>query len=83
MDPDQGQRHVRPNLDLDCLHINTLNISEDILDAPQENCCCFQYINIYVNVQAINIAICLMLNKYIDLYCIYCIELEMNVKVSA
>ena len=32
-------------------YINSLNISEEMLDAPQENCCCFHYINIiYVNV---------------------------------
>ena len=46
----------------------SLNISEEMLDAPQENCCCFHYINMYVNVYAINIVICLMLNKYIVLY---------------
>ena len=46
VDQDQGRRSVGPGLDLDCLHVNKLNISEEMLDAPQENCCCFHYINI-------------------------------------
>ena len=29
-------------------HYLSLNISEEMLDAPQENCCCFHYINICV-----------------------------------
>ena len=70
VDPDQGRRSVGLDLDPDCLHVNSLNISEEMLDVPQENCCCFHYINIYVNVQAINSVIYLMLNKYIVLYCI-------------
>ena len=47
----------------------SLNISEELLDAPQEIRCCFHYINIYANVYAINIVICLMLIKFIELYC--------------
>ena len=50
VDPDQGRRSVGPGLDPDCLHVNLLNISEEMLDAPQENLCRFHYINIYVNV---------------------------------
>ena len=50
VDPDQGKRSVAPDLDPNCLHISSLNISEEMLDAPQENCCCFHFINIYVNV---------------------------------
>ena len=57
MDPDQGKHSVRPDLDPNCLQINSLNISEEMLDAPKENCCCFHYINIYVCVYAINIVI--------------------------
>ena len=41
VDPDQDQRSVGPDLDPDCLYI-----TEEMLDAPQENCCCFHYINI-------------------------------------
>ena len=72
MDPDQGRRSVRLGLDPDCcLHVFSLSISEEVLDDPQENCCCFNYINnIYVKVLAINIVIYLMLNKYIVLYLI-------------
>ena len=46
VDPNQDQRSVGPDLDPDCLYINSLNISEEMLDVPQENCCCFHYINI-------------------------------------
>ena len=46
VDPDQNQRSVGPDLDPDCLYINSLNISEEMLVASQENCCCFLYINI-------------------------------------
>ena len=35
-----------PDLDLDCLLINPLSISEEMLDAPQDNCCCFYYITV-------------------------------------
>ena len=45
-DPDQDQRSVGPDLDPDCLYINALYISEEMLDVPQVNCCCFPYINI-------------------------------------
>ena len=34
--PDQGKRPVGPDLDPDCLHIISLNISVEMLDAPQE-----------------------------------------------
>ena len=71
VDPDQDLHSVGPGLDPNCLQVNSLNISEEMLDSPQENFSCFHYINIYVNVKAINIVICLMLNKYIVLYCIY------------
>ena len=37
VDPDQGRRSVGFGLDPDCLHVNSLNISEEMLDAPQEN----------------------------------------------
>ena len=37
VDPDQGRRSVGLGLDPDCLHVNSLNISEEMLDAPQEN----------------------------------------------
>ena len=37
VDPDQGRRSVGLGLDPDCLHVNSLNISEERLDAPQEN----------------------------------------------
>ena len=38
VDPDQGRRSVGPvGLDPDSLHVNSLNISEEMLDAPQEN----------------------------------------------
>ena len=37
VDPDQGQRSVGLGLDPDCLDVNSLNISEEMLDAPQEN----------------------------------------------
>ena len=30
------QCSVKPDLDPDCLHINSLNISEEMLDAPLE-----------------------------------------------
>ena len=40
------KRSVGPDLDLNCLRINSLNISEEMLDTPQENCCCFHYIYI-------------------------------------
>ena len=73
VDPDQGRRSVGLGLDPDCLHVNSLNISEEMLDASQENCCCFHYINISVTGYAINIVIYLMLNKYIIV--LYCISL--------
>ena len=37
VDPDQGRRSVGLGLDPDCLHVNSLNILEEMLDAPQEN----------------------------------------------
>ena len=37
VDPDHGRRSVGLGLDPDCLHVNSLNISEEMLDAPQEN----------------------------------------------
>ena len=37
VDPDQGRRSVGLGLDPDYLHVNSLNISEEMLDAPQEN----------------------------------------------
>ena len=32
----QDLRAVGPGLDPDCLHVNSLNISEEMPDAPQE-----------------------------------------------
>ena len=49
VDPDQGRRSVGLGLDPDCLHVNSLNISEEMLDAPQENFVVFTTL-IYVNV---------------------------------
>ena len=46
VEPDQDRRSVGSGLEPDCLHVNSLNISEEMLDAPQENCCCFHYISI-------------------------------------
>ena len=37
VDPDQGRGSVGLGLDPDCLHVNSLNISEEMLDATQEN----------------------------------------------
>ena len=37
VDPDEGRRSVGFGLDPDCLHVTSLNISEEMLDAPQEN----------------------------------------------
>ena len=63
VDPDQDQRSVGPDLDPDCLYINSLNISEEMLYAPHENCCCFHYINI-----------CLCVGyKHCYMYILYCI----------
>ena len=36
VDPDQGRRSVGPGLDPDCLHVNSLNISEEMLGASQK-----------------------------------------------
>ena len=36
VDPDQGRRSVGPGLDSDCLHVNSLNISEEMLGASQK-----------------------------------------------
>ena len=37
VNPDQGRPSVGLGLDPDCLHVNSLNISEEMLDAPLEN----------------------------------------------
>ena len=37
VDSDLGRRSVGLGLDPDCLHVNSLNISEEMLDAPLEN----------------------------------------------
>ena len=46
--PDQGRRSVGPGLDPDFLHVNSLNISEEMLDAPQENRLVFTTFNMLI-----------------------------------